>query len=700
MSAHAVVGPVRRRLPSAFTCYVTAVIAAGVVVGVFALTRPGQWVVAVPGQWTVLLVLSTALVAGELRPIPISRAGDHTDFITISTTFAVALVILGPVSVALVAQCVAVVLDFFPNRTRLRNLTFNVCQYVLTVTVSRWVFTAIAGHVAFGGPYALFDPRQPRQLLAGFAAGLAFLVVNHTLISTVLALQRRTSVLEVIVSDIRFQALTSAVLVSMGPMAALTVQIQWLMLPLLGAPLVAVYRSAQLAVERQRQAQHDALTGLSNRELFRERSTVALSDTLQSGGHLAVMMVDLDHFKQVNDTLGHQVGDELIVEVARRLEVATPPGATVARLGGDEFAVLLPDVTGLGHAEAVAGHLLDQLGGSFQAGGMRLAVQASIGIALAPEHGDDVHTLMRRADVALYEAKKERARCSSYRPEADENTPQRLEIAGDLLVAVDECQFFLEYQPKLHLASGIVEGVEALVRWNDPRRGVIGPDDFIPHAESTGLITAITWFVLDESLEQLAQWRGRGVDVTMAINLSTRHLTDLDLPGRIAAALAGHGVPPDRLIVEVTESGVMSDPQRAVGVIKGLRSVGVSVSVDDYGTGQTSLAYLQRLDVDELKIDRQFIVGLDPTSSDGVIVSSTIDMGHNLGLRIVAEGVEDAATLHWLTRAGCDVAQGFHVGRPMSAGQVEHTLGRRLAPVGADREAHGASVPLQLVEGP
>lgn len=662
-------GPPGRRI-TGFNLYVHSVIAVGFISAAIVLAQPGQWLQEAPSQWQVLGIMTIALVVGELRPIPISRGGDNTDYITISTTFAVALVILGPVGVAIIAQCLAVVLDYVPNRSRPRNLLFNVSQYALTVIAARGVYSLVSG-VPFAGPYEVYQPSDVRCLVAGFLAGLTFLAVNHALISTVVALQRGLAVWGVIVADIKFQSLTSAVLVSMGPMAALVVETQWLMLPLLGAPLIAVYRSAELAVDRERQAKHDSLTGLANRELFRERSIPALHQAQRTGQKLAIMMIDLDHFKNINDTLGHQVGDELIIEVARRIDEAKPVGATVARLGGDEFAVLLPDVPDQSVAEDVATYLLSVLSKSFAAGGVRLAVQGSIGISIAPDHGDDVHTLMKCADIALYEAKRERARYFAYRPEDDVvNTPQRLSLVAELLSAVDEGQLFLEYQPKLDLASGRIVGVEALVRWNHPTRGIMRPDDFIPLAESTGLISPITWFVVDRSLRQVREWNARGIDMSMAINLSVRHLTDMSLPDRIAIALSRWNVAPDRLVIEVTESSVMTDPKRSIGVIQHLRRIGVSVAVDDYGTGQTSLAYLRRLDIDELKIDRSFVMKLDKGSSDAIIVRSTIELGHNLGLRIVAEGIEDAETLAWLTDLGCDIGQGYFIGRPMSAEAV------------------------------
>jgi diguanylate cyclase (GGDEF)-like protein len=430
-----------------------------------------------------------------------------------------------------------------------------------------------------------------------------------------------------------------------------------------------------------RQARHDALTGLANRELFRERSVRALEEAQRNSNSLAIMMIDLDHFKEINDTLGHQVGDELICEVAHRLEEARPEGATVARLGGDEFAVLLPDIPDLSVAEDVATYLLSVLGKSFSVGGVRLVVQASLGIALAPDHGDDVHTLMRRSDIALYEAKRERARFVAYTKEDEEaHTPQRLTTLSDLRSAVEDDQLFLVYQPKVDIATGEVRGVEALVRWNHPTRGIQFPDTFIPLAENTGLIAPITFFVIERALRQVRTWLEDGLDLSVAVNLSVRHLTDMSLPDRVAVALERWGVPPSKLIIEVTESSIMTDPKRAGVVLQQLRRIGVDVAIDDYGTGHASLNYLKQFDIDELKIDKSFIMNLDLESSDAIIVASTVELGHNLGLRIVAEGVEDAATLQWLSGLGCDIAQGYHIGRPMAPEAVVELVEERQLP--------------------
>jgi diguanylate cyclase (GGDEF)-like protein len=679
--------PLLRRPRWALPAYIWSVIGAAGVMLVASLVLapisdalgPSAWTPDYPSQGLVLTILVLTVIIGELRPVPVPRGGDTADMITISTTFTLTLAIVGPVSMALVAQGIAVLIDDAWFRRSPLKIAFNVSQYVVTVMAAHTAYALVAGEAVFG-PYNTFDP-VIREMVAALAAAIVFLIANQWLVSTVVALDSEQHIGPIFVADLRFQAMTAGVLAILAPVAALLIQTQPLMLPMLLAPIAAVHNSARLAVAMGRQASHDALTGLANRELFRDRAVRALEDARRSSQSLAIMMIDLDHFKEINDTLGHQVGDELICEVAHRLEEARPEGATVARLGGDEFAVLLPDIPDLSVAEDVATYLLSVLGKPFSVGGVRLVVQASLGIALSPDHGDDVHTLMRRSDIALYEAKRERARFCAYSNEdEDTHTPQRLTILTDLRSAVEADQIFLVYQPKIDVASGEVRGVEALVRWNHPTRGIQYPDVFIPLAENTGLISSITFFVIENALRQVRTWQEAGVDLSVAVNLSVRHLTDMSLPDRIAVALERWGVAPSRLVIEVTESSIMTDPKRASVVLQQLRRIGVDVSIDDYGTGHASLNYLKQFDIDELKIDRSFIMNLDIDSSDAIIVASTVELGHNLGLRIVAEGVEDGETLDWLTSLGCDVAQGYHIGRPMAPEAVLEVVERRRVP--------------------
>ena len=692
------VAPLPRRPGWALPAYIWAVITVGALFLGFSLyfspiseaLNAAAWSTGYPSQGLVLTLLVVTVLVGELRPVPVPRSGDVADMITISTTFVLALAIVGPISLALVAQGVAVLIDDVISRRSPLKIAFNVSQYLITVFSAHLAYVLIVGDPVFG-PYTIFEPGGANgvlPLLGALAAAATFLVMNQGLVSTVVALASEQRIAPIFLQDLRFQAMTAGVLAVLAPVAAMIIQTQPLMLPMLIAPVAAVHNSARLAVAMGRQASHDALTGLANRELFRDRSVRALEDAQRASQSLAIMMIDLDHFKEINDTLGHQVGDELICEVAHRLEQARPEGATVARLGGDEFAVLLPDIPDLSVAEDVATYLLSVLGKSFSVGGVRLVVQASLGIALAPDHGDDVHTLMRRSDIALYEAKRERARFCAYSNEdEDTHTPQRLTILSDLRSAVEDDQLFLVYQPKIDVASGRVPGVEALVRWNHPTRGIQYPDSFIPLAENTGMISPITFFVIERALRQIRTWQESGVDLSVAVNLSVRHLTDMSLPDRIAVALERWGVAPSRLVIEVTESSIMTDPKRASVVLQQLRRIGVDVSIDDYGTGHASLNYLKQFDIDELKIDRSFIMNLDVESSDAIIVASTVELGHNLGLRIVAEGVEDGATLAWLGSLGCDVAQGYHIGRPMSPEAVLEVVAER----GFDAQRHTPS---------
>ncbi len=297
--------------------------------------------------------------------------------------------------------------------------------------------------------------------------------------------------------------------------------------------------------------------------------------------------------------------------------------------------------------------------------GVRLDVQASMGVALAPEHGTDLEDLIARADVAMYAAKEERSTWAVYDPDLDEHTPERLTMLAELRDGMGRGELVLHYQPKCSARSGEVLGVEALVRWLHPVRGLLRPDDFIPIAENTGMISLLTLTVLDTALHDVRRLLDRGRRLGVAVNLSVRHLTDLELPGQVAACLERQGVPPELLTLEVTESTIMNDPARAVAVLSGLRALGVRIAVDDYGTGYSSLAYLKRLDLDELKIDKSFIMGMTDDENDAVIVRSTIELGHNLGLQLVAEGVEDPATWSRLLPLGCDIVQGYHISRPL-----------------------------------
>ncbi|TFV83349.1 bifunctional diguanylate cyclase/phosphodiesterase [Blastococcus sp. CT_GayMR20] len=415
---------------------------------------------------------------------------------------------------------------------------------------------------------------------------------------------------------------------------------------------------------------HDNLTGLPNR-VFLQRRLRAVLGQMQAGrpGGAAVMILDLDEFKEINDVLGHHQGDLLLVEVAGRLRAAVSEAGIVARLGGDEFSVLLPDAD---HQQAlrVAGRVLEALERPVRLDGLEVTVTAAVGVALAPAHGDDASGLLKRADVAMYGAKSSTRRLRLYEPELDTTDPRRLALVSEFRTALQTGGIEVHVQPQARLASGEVVGVEALARWHHPEFGWVPPDQFIPVAERSGLIGALTTHVLDSSLAAWTLWRAAGHDLSIAVNLSTRSLQDADLVDEVAGLLERHGVPAGRLTLEVTESSVMADPARAIAVLHQLGDLGVRLSVDDFGTGYSSLSYLKRLPVHEVKVDRSFVTELRDGHEDAAIVRAIVDLGRHLGLEVVAEGVEGQACWDLLASMGCHLVQGWYLARPMPPGEL------------------------------
>ena len=507
-------------------------------------------------------------------------------------------------------------------------------------------------------------------------ASAAYFAVNNGLVATVVALDAGVPILRVLADDVRFQLATSSILLGLAPVAAHVGAFSVVMLPLLMLPILGVHRNAKTSLRRQHEALHDALTGLPNRELLRTRAEQALV-SVDGSRPVAVMLIDLDHFKEINDTMGHQVGDRVLGEVARRLKAIAAPDVTVARLGGDEFAVLLTDLRGPGHAAEVGAELSARLREPVMVDNVRLGVQASIGIALAPQDADTFETLLKRADIALYRAKGNRGEIQSYRSEIDGYTIERLALLGDLHGAVENEEFRLAFQPQICVRTGDVLSVEALTRWLHPRHGLVSPDVFIPLAENSGLIGRLSRWVIDESVLTLSRWRELGHDVSMSVNVSARLLTDLDFPVFFAETLRRYDVPASRLTVEVTESTIMADPGRALEVLGELRKLGVMLAIDDYGTGYSSLSYLCRIAADELKIDKSFVLQMGLDENSAIIVRSTIELGHNLGLTVTAEGVEDRDTYETLRELGCDRVQGFFHSRPLAAPAMEAWLNQR-----------------------
>jgi diguanylate cyclase (GGDEF)-like protein len=430
----------------------------------------------------------------------------------------------------------------------------------------------------------------------------------------------------------------------------------------------ASQRLRRQAAEKEEQALSDGLTGLPNRTMFQslvEREMTGVGRRKKMG---AVMLMDLDRFKDVNDTLGHHNGDLLLQRIGSRLHSVLRDTETVARLGGDEFAILLPDVPDRQSVVPVVRRVLKVLEEPVVVGGLALQCEGSIGLAIFPEHGTTVESVMRAADVAMYMAKENRSGYEFYDAERHEHRHDagRLALIGELRRAMDETELVLYYQPKVDLETGRATGVEALARWHHPERGLLSPDEFIPLAERSNLLRPMTLYLLDSALRQCNAWRTRGVEVSVAVNLSMQNLIDLRLPNDLARLLTSWRLPPGSLELEITESTIMADHRRAMTILSRLNKMGVMLTVDDFGTGYSSLAYLQSLPVSSIKIDKSFILTMAEDPGNATIVQSTIDLGHNLGLTVVAEGVENVESYNKLTALGCDFAQGYFLSRPLS----------------------------------
>ncbi|MFI1798533.1 putative bifunctional diguanylate cyclase/phosphodiesterase [Streptomyces sp. NPDC020379] len=498
----------------------------------------------------------------------------------------------------------------------------------------------------------------PKIALAAFL----YLVVTRALLWCSMA--PRTGLSSIARTALVRQALVGGALLGIAPLIAVVADHAPMLLPLFAVPLIALDSTLWIARARAEEQLRDPLTGLPNRQWLLERTWNALDEAERAGSRAALVLIDLDRFRSVNDTLGHLAGDRLLLQIAERLRLALPREAEAARLGGDEFAVLLPTADSLTSAQRVARSLVAALGSPLDLEGLTLVLEASAGVAVYPDHALDAGDLLRRADVAMYQAKRDRSGVEVYEARRDGNTLDRLGLLGDLRRALDAGEVELHYQPKVGF-DGHVEGLEALVRWVHPERGRVSPDEFIAIAESSGLMPRLTEYVLETALGQVAKWRAMGLNVPVAVNVSPRDVHTPGFAGSVAARLARHGVPPGALQLEITEHVLLEDPQRAADTLAGLTGHGVKMSLDDFGTGYSSLVHLRRLPVSELKIDRSFVARLAIDTEDAEIVRCTLDLAHSLGLLVVAEGVEDDETWERLRDLGCDAVQGWLVAAAM-----------------------------------
>lgn len=650
--------------------YCDAIFVAGcVVVALVARTANLGYITS---HWAEFTVLAAGVLLGEMLPVKITRRGGDEE-ITSSAAFSLALLIAGGLVPALVAQCSASLIQDRWSGKPWWRVRFNIGQYALAMTAALTAMRLISPHIGMAHQFSA------SELPAIFVGAGVFFLVNNGIVGVAVAMYQEVPIGRYFHSDAFFVVVNGGVTVLMAPLVVAATASSVFLVPLFLAPILAMYNTVWQGARSHYAAHHDPLTGLPNRAAFHD----AVHDALKPGRpQSCVLLIDLDRFKDVNDTLGHRYGDMLLQQVAERFRGELDGDDHIARLGGDEFAILGP---GRDRASAVelAHRVAASLRDPFELEAMTVDAQASVGIALCPQDGSDVEIVLQKADVAMYRAKKTRADVALYDERHDDHSPAKLALTVELRTAIDDDQVVLCFQPELDLTTGKVLALEALVRWEHPALGLLLPSSFVEMAEHVNLIKPLTQRVLDLSLSQLAQWRAINMDVSVAVNISAHVLVDPGFVDRVLTALHDARVPPSRLKLEVTESTLMVDPALARSVLQELDSHGIEISIDDFGTGYSSLAYLAKLPVSEVKIDQSFVSRMAAGSSETIIVNSTIDLAHHLGLRAVAEGVEDPALLADLRELGCDAAQGYAISTPLSGEDITQWLrtSRRFAPI-------------------
>jgi diguanylate cyclase (GGDEF)-like protein len=625
--------------------YVCAVALAGAVVAAVVLAVPLGPALRVDDT---VVALGLAVVVAELFPVVIVRRGANEEF-DVSTAFTLAAVIVaGPAAAVLIQLVSRTCVELVFRRPPLKAV-FNVAQKVLSVAAAGAAATVVAGDAPFGAHGV-----ELVGAVAWLAAAAAYLLVNGLLVTVVCALAAGEPVGAYIRGELLRAGLEQVLLVLLAPVVAAVVVVEPLLMPLLGVPALALHRSGRAEAASHYQARHDALTGLPNRVRLRERLDEELAEGRDA---LALVTTDLDRFKEVNDTLGHGQGDRLLEAVGHRMATEIGGAAMLGRLQGDEFGIVVEGDEAA--ATELAGRLVEAFRAPLHVDGLSLEVGLSAGVAVFTDEVDGVDELLRRADVATYIAKENGAGFAVYRTDRDHFSRRRLALSGDLRQAIADGQVQPYFQPQIDLGSGDVVGAEALVRWVRPDGTIIPPLDFIGAAERGGAIKPLTLHVLAAALAARQAWLADGLTVGMAVNLSARSLLDPELVDDVERALTETGAAAEVLELEITESAIMADPDRARTTLERLGDLGIRLAIDDFGTGYSSLAYLSRLPVHTIKVDRSFICSLGSDPAAEMIVRTTIDLGHSLGLAVVAEGVEDTATRDLLRGLGCETAQGF-----------------------------------------
>ncbi|HEY2443621.1 MAG TPA: EAL domain-containing protein [Streptosporangiaceae bacterium] len=636
-----------------------------------------------PLLWTIAVLI----MVGELRPI-ITPGRSGPDAGVASVTFSFAALLYWGLPVAALLKATSMLIAGTANRKAPFRTVFNAAQDVLALGAA-WLALGMMGiHTTPGHPWAATGA----QLAGVGLAAVAYLAVNFALVTIAISLHTRAPLLKKAMEQLPYQAFVNLALLSAAPLVVVVMGRSVLLVLLFLLPLIAVYLNAAVSVQREHQAMHDELTGLPNRTMLLRHAQEALDEAARSGRVLGFLLLDLDRFKEVNDTLGHMAGDRLLRMVAHRLTHSVRPGDLVARLGGDEFAVLLPVIRNAAVAREVAARLRAALAEPVRLDGMTLDIEASVGIATYPVDAPDVELLLQRADVAMYLAKEHRNGVESYDPARDRNSPARLTLLGDLRRAIDRGELELHFQPKVWLADGRPAGVEAMVRWRHPDRGMITPDEFAETAGQSELRRDLTRHVVDSALDQASRWWNAGLQVQVSLNTSARDLLDSGLTAVISGGLDRRGLPPEALMLEINERVLTAEPDHAAATVDALAALGLSVGLDDFGTGYSSLVRLKRLPVCEIKIDSSFVRRLPASPDDEVIVRSLVDLVRALGIRSVAKGVESAAAAGALRAMGCDAAQGLYFSRPLTSASATSWLRKHMAAA--------AALPDDVADGP
>ena len=662
----------RNRVPAArrraFGFYVGSVmlLAAILVVDDF-LVLPKTMAGLTPTMELGLCIMALVAVAADAFPVTLPGRW-NTAAIFPSITFTFCILLLYGVALAVIVQTLAVAMSSWRMKHAFWRSCFNVAQYSVAIGLAHLVLEAAGDHISLKLPPILF-------------AATAWFFAKYTTTALAIWIKDGAPFWPMVLGPLGAEALTTGALLMLAPATMMTLQRRPEFLLVLILPLAAVRKLAIMTAQQRHLASVDPLTGLANRKaLIAEVTTAAATHAQRAVASepergFALLLLDLDRFKRVNDALGHEVGDRLLIAVGERLEntVRGRSGDAVARLGGDEFAIVAKRLDSPLQARALAKRIEEALIAPVVLDGLPLDVGGSIGIAIYPEHGTDFATLFRHADVAMYTAKHRGIGTAVYSPDHDHNSPHSLTLLGDLRTALadpDGGGLSLEYQPQIQICTGKVVGIEALLRWEHPYNGGISPDDIIRIAESSPVMRLLTAWVLCQAVDRLARWAADGVQLRVSVNVSVRDLHNSEIVDEIDSLLKRFNVPADRLQLEITESALMADPHRVVTTLTKLHKLGVGIALDDFGTGYSSLQHLRRLPLTEVKIDRSFVQAMSTDADARAIVRSIIELAGALGLRVVAEGVEDEHAWRLLHLAGCDVAQGWFYAKPLAATQV------------------------------